>query len=365
MDFAFSADQELLRAAARDYLTDRFPEQRVVALAESAAGWDPASWQQLADLGWLDPDLGMLEQAVLAEEAGKALLPAPWWSSVGLAWPLLDDELQAAVAAGGRSATLAWAEPDGPSTMQSAAHRSATRADSRGRLTGSKVLVPDLTTVTDVVVVATEGLYAVDVTATPDVVIPRSTMDRTRRLGELRLDATPARPLAAPLELLALVRRRALALLACESVGVAQRALDLVAAYTSERQQFGRIIGTYQGVSHRVANTFVALELARSMAYWAAWTVSEDDPQTDLAVAGAKVAAGEGAVFACEQAIQAHGGIGFTYEHVLHRYYKRAQWNEAFEGTGRSHRAAIAAELLDRHDGLGVAETVLPVTPAA
>jgi alkylation response protein AidB-like acyl-CoA dehydrogenase len=147
---------------------------------------------------------------------------------------------------------------------------------------------------------------------------------------------------------LAGVHRRALALLGCESVGVAQRALDLVAAYTKERQQFGRVIGTYQGVSHRVANTFVTLQLARSLAYWAAWAVSEDDAQADLAVAAAKVAAGEGAVFACEQAIQAHGGIGFTWEHVLHRYYKRAQWNDSFDGTGRAHRAAIATELLDR-----------------
>jgi alkylation response protein AidB-like acyl-CoA dehydrogenase len=199
--------------------------------------------------------------------------------------------------------------------------------------------------VTDVVVVSQQGLYAVDVAAHPDVVVARSTMDRTRRLGELRLDSTPARPLDAPVDALADVRRRALALLSCEAVGVAQRALDLAASYTKERQQFGRVIGTYQGVSHRVANTFVALALARSMAYWAAWAVSENDPQADLAVAGAKVSAGEGAVFACEEAIQVHGGIGFTYEHVLHRYYKRAQWIDNFDGAPRAQRALIADAL--------------------
>jgi alkylation response protein AidB-like acyl-CoA dehydrogenase len=362
MDFAFSEEQELLRAAARDYLADRFAADRVVALADSDAGWDPASWQELADLGWLDPELGLLEHAVLAEETGYALLPAPWWSTMGLAWPLLDDELRAAIAGGGRSVTLAWAEPDAPASLLSAADRSATRASEAGALTGTKLLVPDLTSVTDVVVVTAEGLYVVDLTAQPGVVVARSTMDRTRRLGELRLDATPARRLDASVDLLPIVRRRALALLACEAVGISQRALDLAASYTKEREQFGRVIGTYQGVSHRVSNTYVSLQLTRSLAYWAAWTVSEQDPQADLSVAAAKAACGEGAVFACEQSIQAHGGIGFTWEHVLHRYYKRAQWIDGFDGAGHVQRAAIAADLLDRRGGDGVPETTIPVT---
>jgi alkylation response protein AidB-like acyl-CoA dehydrogenase len=346
MDFAFSEEQDQLRAAARDFLADRYPPQRVVALADADAGWDRARWRELAELGWLDADLGMLEHAVLAEETGNALLPAPWWSTVGLAWPVLDDELRAAVTAGDRSATLAWAEPGGPATIAAAATGARTSAAAGGSLTGVKVLVPDLGAVTDVVVVGSEGLYAVDVSAHPDTVIERSTIDRTRRLGELRLDRTPARRLDAPLEALPAVRRQALALLACESVGVAQQALDLAASHTKERQQFGRVIGTYQGVSHRVANTFVSLALARSMAYWAAWAVSADDPDADLAVAGAATSAGEGAVFACEQSIQAHGGVGFTWEHLLHRYYKRAQWNNGFEGTGRAHRAEIADRIL-------------------
>lgn len=346
MDFAFSEEQEQLRAAAHDYLADRYPADRVVAIADSELGWDPSSWRELADLGWLDPDLGMLEHAVLAEETGLALLPSPWWASVGLAWPLLDDTLRAGVSAGERSATVAWAELGGPSTLLAAGTDSATTADSGGALTGTKILVPDLTSVTDVVVVAADALYAVDVAANPDLVKTRSTMDLTRRLSELHLDGTPARRLDTPLETLEVVRRQALALLACESVGIAQRALDLAAEHAKTRQQFGRVIGTYQGVSHRVSNTFVALQLARSMAYWAAWAVSAEDPEADLAVAGASVAAGEGAIFACEQSIQVHGGIGFTWEHILHRYYKRAQWNSAFEGTGRVHRAAIADRVL-------------------
>src|SRR5947209_13214645 len=107
MDFAFSEEQDLLRASARDYLRDRFPAERVVSLAESEAAWDPATWKELADMGWLDPSLGLLEHAVIAEESAYALLPAPWFSTVALTWPLLDDELREAVAAGEQSTTLA------------------------------------------------------------------------------------------------------------------------------------------------------------------------------------------------------------------------------------------------------------------
>jgi alkylation response protein AidB-like acyl-CoA dehydrogenase len=345
MDFAFSEEQELLRASARDFLADRFPGERIVALADSDAGWDPAIWKELANLGWLDPDLGVLEHAVLAEESGYTLLPAPWWSTIGLAGPLLDAELRDGVAAGERRVTLAWSEPDGVALIGQAATHSTTSARD-GALTGTKVRVPDLGWVTDVIVVTSDGLYVVDVTAHPETITERSTIDRTRRLGELTLSGTPARRLDADPSALAAARRSAVALATCESVGVAQRALDLVASYTKERQQFGRIIGSYQGVSHRVANTFLALQLARSMAYWAAWAVSAGAEDADAAVAGAKVSAGEGAVFACEQSIQAHGGIGFTWEHILHRYYKRAQWNNAFEGPPRIHRAAIADRIL-------------------
>jgi alkylation response protein AidB-like acyl-CoA dehydrogenase len=331
MDFAFSPEQEQLRASVRDYLRDRYGDERVVALAESDAGWDPATWKELADMGWLDDSLGLLELAVIAEESAFGLLPAPWFSTMALAWPLLDPQLRDAVSAGERSATLAT-------------HGSVTA--SGDTLTGTMTLVPDLTSATDVVVVAGDGVYAVE--ATPNIVVPRSTMDRTRRLGELRLDATPARRLDVDASsALADVRRRSLALASCEAVGVAQRALDLAADYTKTREQFGRVIGTYQGVSHKVADIFVALQLGRSLAYWAAWAVSENDPQADLAVSAAKAAATEGAVLACEHAIQVHGGIGFTYEHILHRYYKRAQWLAAFEGDAREHRAAIAAAILD------------------
>jgi hypothetical protein len=138
-----------------------------------------------------------------------------------------------------------------------------------------------------------------------------------------------------------------LALLALEAVGIGKKALELAVAYAKEREQFGRKIGVYQAVSHQLADTFVETELARSLAYWAAWCVAEQDEQAPVATAAAKAYAGDAAVAACERSIQVHGGIGFTWEHVLHEYYKRALWIQAYGGYARVQRAKIAAWLLD------------------
>jgi Acyl-CoA dehydrogenase, C-terminal domain len=138
-----------------------------------------------------------------------------------------------------------------------------------------------------------------------------------------------------------------LALLALEAVGIGKKALELAVAYAKEREQFGRKIGVYQAVSHQLADTFVETELARSLAYWAAWCVAEDEEQAPIAAAAAKSYAADAAVAACERSIQVHGGIGFTWEHVLHEYYKRALQIQAYGGHARIHRAKIAAWLLD------------------
>jgi alkylation response protein AidB-like acyl-CoA dehydrogenase len=138
-----------------------------------------------------------------------------------------------------------------------------------------------------------------------------------------------------------------LALLALEAVGIGKKALELAIEHANEREQFGRKIGVYQAVSHQLADTFVETELARSLAYWAAWCVAEDDEQAAVATAAAKSYAADAAVAACERSIQVHGGIGFTWEHVLHTYYKRALWIQAYGGHARVQRAKIAAWLLD------------------
>jgi alkylation response protein AidB-like acyl-CoA dehydrogenase len=303
LNFAFTEEQEQLRQEARSFLAQR---------AEP-------TWAELAELGWLGvsiPEelggagLGFLEEAVLFEELGRALYAGPYFATVGLALPALGDEQLARVASGDER----WsAEVDG--------------------------LVPDLAAVDWVV---TDGGAA----RAEGETLP--TMDETRPLG--RLANGERRPLAGSLD-----RPRALAALACEAVGIAQKALELGVQHAQDRQQFGRPIGVYQAVSHKLADTYVETELARSLAYWAAWCVAEDDEQAPVAAAAAKAFASEAAVAACERAIQVHGGIGFTWEHVLHRYYKRAQWIESFCGFPAAQRAEVAAWVLEgARDGIPV-----------
>ena len=136
------------------------------------------------------------------------------------------------------------------------------------------------------------------------------------------------------------------AAMAAEAVGVAQRALDLGIEHAKTRQQFGKPIGTYQAVSHQLADTYTDVELARSLAYWAAWCVAEEDEQAAIAAAAAKAFATEAAVAACERSIQVHGGIGFTWEHPLHRFYKRALWLEGFGSRPAELRLEVADAVL-------------------
>jgi hypothetical protein len=168
-----------------------------------------------------------------------------------------------------------------------------------------------------------------------------ATVDETLGLGLLARNGVDAAEGSWPD-----VRRRLLAALALEAVGIGSKVTELAISYVSEREQFGKKIGSYQAISHAIVDAYVAVELARSLAYWGAWCVSVGDDDAELAVAAAKSQAAEAAVLACETSIQAHGGIGFTWEHPLHRYYKRALWLEGALGYGREHRAEIAASLL-------------------
>lgn len=365
MDFAFSEEQQMLREQARAFLADKLPLEKVAELADSDDGWDPKSWRQIAELGWVGlssseaaggAGMTLIDEAVLFEELGYALYPGPYFSTVALALPALElkPDLLSPVAGGETSATLAWAEPGSVSSLRDA-QRVATKAEGAGdgwTLSGAKTLVPDLGLVDQVVVVARApdgiGLWLVEATGAGVERTSLSTMDTTRRLGRLLLEAAPAVALVSPGEadeVIERIRRRALAVLALEAVGIAQRTLELAQEHVGERQQFGKPIGVYQAVSHQVADTYMECELARSLAYWAAWCVAEDE-QASLASATAKAVAGESASRACERSIQIHGGIGFTWEHVLHRLYKRAQWIESFEGYGSSHRAQIADHIL-------------------
>ena len=304
MDLSFTPLQEELRDQARRFLADT---------AEP-------TWAQLAELGWTGASvaeehggagLGFLEEAVLHEAAGAALLHAPLWSTSTLL-PFLQAEDQAAVAAGERSWTLALAP-----------------------------LVPDLDTATHVAVVGGDTVWELE-GAGREVL---ATSDESRPLGVV--SGGEAGRALFPSELLPALRARSLTILALEAVGVAARALELAVAYATEREQFGRRIGTYQAVSHPLASSLADTELARSLAWWAAWCIAHDEPDAPVAAAAAKADAADAAVLACERAIQVLGGIGFTWEHVLHRLYKRALWIQTWEASPAQLRAEVADHLLD------------------
>lgn len=365
MDFAFSEEQQMLRDSARALLSSKFPPERVAELADSADGWERSSWKEIAQLGWTGLSVpeedggagfGFIEEAVLFEELGRSLYPGPFFATVGLALPALaKGDALAAVISGDKVATMAWAEAGGPHRLNDLTDLSTKATRSNGgswTLAGEKSFVVDAGAADVAVVVAAApdgtGLFLVDLDEAD--VRTASTMDPTRRLSTVTFHGSPAALLVGSAEaanMLKRIRLRCLAALALEAVGVAQTALDLAMAYVKERKQFEKPIGAYQAVSHQVADTYLETELARSLAYWAAWCVAESDDRAPVAVAAAKSAAGEAAVAACERSIQVHGGVGFTWEHVLHRYYKRAQWIDAFEGFGSDHRKTVAASILD------------------
>jgi alkylation response protein AidB-like acyl-CoA dehydrogenase len=304
VDLSFTPLQEELRAQARSFL---------------ASNAEP-TWGQLAELGWTGASvaeehggagLGFLDEAVLHDEGGRALLHAPLWSTSCLL-PFLPGADQAAVAAGDASWTLAL----GP-------------------------LVPDLDTATSVAIVGGDTIWELD-GGEREVL---ATNDESRPLGVVS-GGEAGRELCSS-EVLPALRTRSLAILALEAVGVGSKALELAVAYVAEREQFGRRIGTYQAVSHPLASSHGELELARSLAWWAAWCVAEEDAQSAVAAASAKSAASEAAVAACERVIQAHGGIGFTWEHELHRLYKRALGIQSWEASPAQLRAEVAGHLLD------------------
>jgi alkylation response protein AidB-like acyl-CoA dehydrogenase len=301
MDFALTTEQQELKSAAREWLSERYPLDR-----DFDAPQDDR-WSELAELGWLGVSLsedeggvglGFVEEALILEEMGYALYPGPYLATIGFALPALGPEERAEVAAG----TTKWSV----------------------EIIG---LVPWLGSVDRVV-----GHDGAAHDARGDEL---DTVDPDRPVG--RLDAGDGTPLAGSWSI-----PRARVAAAAEAVGIAQRVLELAVAYVSSREQFGKPIGVYQAVSHQLSNTYADVELARSLAYWAAWCVAEDDEQAAVAAAAAKAFATEAAVLACERSIQVHGGTGFTWEHPLHRFYKRALWLEGLGARPTALRAEIA-----------------------
>ncbi|WP_219416823.1 acyl-CoA dehydrogenase family protein [Pseudonocardia nigra] len=364
-EFVFTPEQEDLRRGVRQFCAEFADEATVRRLMDGEPGHDPAVWARLGGelgvLGLAVPEAlggaggGLVDQAVVAEEFGAALLPGPVFGTVGLVVPALvelgGDELLADLLEGSRMAAFAVPDRSGRYDPEL-----VTVSASDGALSGEVRQVVD--GAADVLLVAARGadgvgLYAVE----GGERTPLSTLDRTRRQATVRFDATPGRLLAAGADAeraITAALRVGAALLAAEQVGGAQRLLDTTVAYAGTRLQFGRPIGSFQAVKHRCADMLVLVEHARSAAYHAAWTLQDGTDDPDLAVSVAQATCSEAYQRVAFDTVQMHGGIGFTWEHPTHLYVKRAVTDAALLGSAAVHRERIAALVLDAAVDSGV-----------
>ena len=374
MDFAFSEEQEMLRRSAREFLAKECSPKVVRRLMESATGDDPALWKKIADLGWTA--LGIPEQyggvgtfldlVVVLEEAGRALLPGPFFSTMGLAVPVLIEagseaqkkQVLSAIAAGSARATLAFTEPSGRWDASGIGLR-AKQAGGGWLLDGVKLFVPDAEAADYTTVVARtrgegeDGLTLFLVKGRPKgmTVRPLETLDMTRRWSEVRFEGVELAAdavMGAPDKAWPRLKRAlewATAALCAEMVGGVQKVLETSTEYAKTRRQFGKPIGIYQAVSHKLADMLVLSESGRSATYYAAWAVDADAPDRSLASSMAKAYVSDAYRKAAGDGIQVHGGIGFTWEHDMHLYFKRAKSSEVTLGDATYHRELVAQAL--------------------
>jgi len=373
MDFAFSEEQEMLRRSARDFLAKESSPKVVRRLMEGD-GYDPALWKKVAELGWtalgVPEEYGgvgtFLDLVVVLEEAGRALLPGPFFSTMGLAVPVLIEagteaqkkEVLGAIAEGKARATLAFTEPSGRWDAASVA-LSARQRGGGWQLDGLKLFVPDAETADYMVVVARtrgegeEGITLLLVKGKPKgmTVTPLDTMDLTRRWSEVRFDGVQldAESVMGPPDKAWPSLKRALewatAALCAEMVGGVQKVLETSTEYAKTRHQFGKPIGIYQAVSHKLADMLVLSESGRSATYYAAWAIDADAPDRSLASSMAKAYVSDAYRKVAGDGIQVHGGIGFTWEHDMHLYFKRAKSSEVTLGDATYHRELVAQAL--------------------
>jgi alkylation response protein AidB-like acyl-CoA dehydrogenase len=362
MNFAFSEEQEEFRRQVRRWLDQNAPSAVVRELMETEAGWRPELWQQTADLGWQGMAIseehggagfGYLELVVLFEELGRSLYPAPYLSNLGLAMPLIDElgsdeqkkELLGAIASGERTVTVAFTEPGGdwdPAIVE-------TIADGLGDawvIRGRKSFVLDGASADELLVSAqTEDGIGVFQVAGNDAGVERRvlhTLDQTRKLSEISLKGARGTRLGGDAEAaLARMIDKAIVLLAAEQVGGSQRCLEMSVDYAKTRHQFGRPIGSFQAIKHKCADMLVQVESAKSAAYYAGWAASEGNEELTTVAPLAKSYCSEAYFFCAAENIQVHGGIGFTWEHDAHLYFKRAKSSQLLFGDPAFHRARL------------------------
>jgi alkylation response protein AidB-like acyl-CoA dehydrogenase len=374
MDFAFSEEQEMLRRSTREFLAKECSSKVVRKLMESADAHDPALWKKMAGLGWtalgIPEEYGgvgtFLDLIVVLEECGRSLLPGPFFATMGLGVPALIEagteaqkkEALTAIAEGKARATLAFTEPSG--RWDAGGVTLAAKLVGGGwRLDGVKLFVPDASGADYTVVAARtrgegeEGISLFLVKGKPKgmTVTELQTLDMTRRWNEVRFDNVElgADALMGAQDKAWPALKRALewatAALCAEMIGGAQKVLEESTEYAKTRHQFGKPIGIYQAVSHKLADMLVLSESGRSATYYAAWAVEADAPDRSLASSMAKAYVSDAYRKVAGDGIQVHGGIGFTWEHDMHLYFKRAKASEVTLGDATYHRELVAQAL--------------------
>src|SRR5437764_3518728 len=326
MNFDFSDDQQAIKRTAKELLAERFKPERLRELAESRS-YDDDTWRELSELGWpgifvREEDggqgLGTVELIILLEELGYALAPVPFLSNAAAGLVLQE--------AGSDEQKQRWLP-------------GIASGEARGTLgivqNGEAALVPDADSAQ--VIVLVEGDSASVVEAGDADAEPVETIDLTRSFARVRSDG--GEPLAGDPE--AGLSRAAVAV-AAELTGLSQRAMEMAFGYARERKQFDRPLGAYQGVSHRCAQMLLEVECSRSTTYYAAWTADSEPESLPLASAMAKAYASDAGWRVTSSALQVFGGIGFTWEHDLHFFIKRARVDGHLYGSPREHRDRVA-----------------------
>lgn len=371
MNFGFTEEQELLRSEVRKYLDAHCDLQAVRALTEEGEGFSREQWKQIAELGWLGltiPEahggagLGWVDLVVLLEETGRSLFPSPLLSHTVAAAALCEAGSVAqqarwlpALADGSTIGTLALLEADGRCDAEGV-QLAATREGDGWLLRGEKTFVPDAEVAALFVVPFRTG-PAVDALALAVVeagapglgVDGLPGMDLTKRTGRLRLDGVRVdadRVLEAAggaAAALARIVDRATAAVTAESLGAADGALQLTAAYARDRVQFGAPIGRYQGVKHPLAEMYVDVESAKSLLYYAAWCLEESPEEAPRYVSMAKAYTSEAFARIGIDAVQLHGAVGYTWEFDAHLYLKRSKWARPFYGDADYHYDRVAS----------------------
>jgi alkylation response protein AidB-like acyl-CoA dehydrogenase len=358
MQFGLSESQQILKDTARKFFAGESPIAAVRKAMETDTAYDAALWTKLAEQGFtgiITPEeyggmgLGKVELVLLMEEAGYALLPGPFFSTVALAGSVIDacgmpeqkKKYLGRIAAGQARATLALVEAAGSWDTDGLKISAA-----GGKLNGQKLFVTDAAVADFIVVVARDGVFVVEAKAPGLHIEPMKGMDLARKIYAVEFKNTPAERLGDSSGLAGALNV-ATAALCAEMTGGMQRTLELTVAYAKTRKQFGKPIGIFQAVQHLCADMYLETESSRSATYYAAWALEENVPDAAAAVSVAKIYASDASRNVGNHGIQVHGGMGFTWENDIHLYYRRAKASETMLGDAAFHRERIARLVID------------------